>query len=306
MFWLSRYTLLFCLFLASCQLGSVNIYHHDLQIAVVDDLYEDYFNADTSWNDYFNYGHRYYQTGGQLPSGIEVTNSGRLIGIPRSLGGYNFEVSVYGINLDGSEDWIDSAWYTLFVTQESTNESCPQVDEENVSELYLCLGQIQKATLREGDLINFDVTFFVQQKYRSDYQISTIDYKIVYDPESFEPVSDSLNSSLLKEVANYADASIHFEPAEGELAVSVSAGDKKYLSWSGRLMTLPFRVKKDLSETSYPFVLNILSMDSLKENVDLPEMIDLDGRLDIDDPVVSETGSDNVSENSNSEETSTL
>ncbi len=275
------------LILSACHLGSVNIFHTDLQVAVVDDIYEDYFSIDTSWNDYFNYGHRFYLTDGEIPSGLEVTNGGRLLGIPRELGAFNFEISVYGINFNGSEDWIDSAWYTVFVTQDSTNEDCPTVTTQSASELFICLGHLQEETVNAAELINLDVQYSLPSELGNKYAINHIVFTINYDADSFEPVTDRLNSSLLKEVATHADATVAFENNPGSLVITLEAQHKDYtFSWPGRLMNIPLRAKKDLSESEYIFTANINTMTSKKDNVDLPEMIDLDGLLKVDDPIV--------------------
>jgi len=270
----------------ACVLGSATIDQDSMPVALLDELYDEYFDIDSNWNDFFNYDHVFYMTDGNLPAGLEVVESGRLIGIPYELGSFDFEVTVYGVDYDGYTDYLDSAWFTVFVTEPSTNTNCPSPDSETITEVYVCLGDIEEEQVEEGDDLSLDLNYYVRLHSGKTYSIQKMDFTLTYDATNFSVDDETLNSSMLREAATLYDATISVDSSvAGQLQVSIQSGSVKGFRRAGRLMDIPFTALADLSQSNYDFTLEVTEVLPLRETISLPEIIGLDGSLSVEDPI---------------------
>ncbi len=217
---------------------------------------------------------------GNLPDGMGITYDGYLIGSPEETGSFHFRVQIGDVadSEEENESFADSEWYTLFVTEASTNSNCPQPDEENVSEIYVCLGAVEESGLAAGDSFILDLNLYINPDKLKSYALKKLVISIAYDPAQFSVDNDTLNSSVLREAATHTSTGIDFDSTtSGVLKVTLTS--EKFFSRSGRYADLPFVLATDLADGDYNFSLSIESLSSSKDNVDLPDLIDEDGLL---------------------------
>lgn len=274
------------LILILCATGCYNnLKSTSLSTAVLDKNYSDTFLVDENdWN--VSWGDNQIAllvTDGSLPPGIELSGDGWLFGTPTAVGDFDFEVTAYTIHdsyFDDSEDDVygDSETFTLFVTETSTNLFCPDPSNTVVTETYLCLGDLTADYLEQDDAFFLDVNYFVDFNKGGDYDIRSIDFTIFYDPDNFAPVTEYLNSQILREAATRTGATVEFtEENPGELHVVLTAQSKN-LHKSGRIMDLPFYAVQNVPAGTYSFPITINSIVS-GSGENLPSEFEVDGQI---------------------------
>jgi hypothetical protein len=285
------------LLLSACM---TNLHSNSLKIGVLNVAYDDSFaveDAPWTWDD----GTALLVTGGSLPPGIQLTGNGQLIGTPTQIGDFSFSVTAYTFDNDwwGDDDDVyeDSEWYTLFVTETSTNANCPDPADELATEIYACLGEIEQDNLATGDTFTLDVNYFIDFNQGNSYDVFTLDFSVFYDEAAFAPVADALNSQILREAATRTNASVSFESLPGELRVIISAQTQN-LHKSGRLIDLPFTASTDTAAGVYPFtvVWNGIGQNSTKQT--LPTAVEIDGLVTVTDGVYEGALADETAEES--------
>lgn len=296
----------------------------NLSTSILNEYYQDSFvYSDNSWglDDLWDDDDILYaQTSGSLPSGVVIASSGQVVGTPTAVGNYEFRVTVYSIDdydiLNFADDiWshdsddddgvdADSQWFTLFVTERSTNPSCPEPNDETTVETYVCLGAIAANTLAQDETFTLDVNYFINFDNSFDHDIERVAFTIYYDAEKFAPVAESLNSQILRETATRATASVTFDNAvPGELGVVVTAGDKD-LHKSGRFIDIPFFALTDIAAGVYDFPIAIDEIASGDSEVTLPANIGIDGDVTVNESIEEEVEVE-TEEEITSEETET-
>ncbi len=268
-------------FLTSCTIGSVNLTHNSLQVALVDELYEDYLDMDVNWNNFFNVDVGLYVTAGDLPWGLEVTDGGRILGIPRELGSYDFKITAYAFDYYGASDYLDSAWYTLFITEASTNPDCASPDSVDHSDIFLCLGELDLTDVRAGDYLTLDLNYYVDPRKADSYAITEISFSIYYDETLFSFDDVGLISGQLREAAYESEATISFDTSTlGVLGVTLFS-DTDTFRRPGRLLDLSLLSLSDLLEGQYDLILTDISLTTENDASALPAITEVDGLLNI-------------------------
>ena len=250
-----------------------------LDTALVNQPYDYHFSVDPGWDDWWDdsFVVRVYE--GSLPAGMGVTADGELVGTPLELGDFDFRILVYDQDLFfENESWSDDEWFTLYVTEASTNSDCPSPDNEEVTEVALCLGSIETGELSAGDSVTLDVNFFVNADEAEHYDIRTLSFSVAYDPSLFAIDPASLNSTILREAATRSKATATYDTTvEGLLGVTLTEADKPF--WrAGRLFDLPFTAAADLPAAGYPFTLTIVEISGDR---DPSALLAIDGSLTI-------------------------
>lgn len=295
----------------------VNLQATNLSTALLDEYYQDgFFYNDNSWemDDWWDEDEILYaQTSGSLPSGVVIASNGQVVGIPTAVGNYEFRVTVYAIDdYDAfnfavdilSSDWddddddvdADSQWFTLFVTERSTNNACPAPNDETTVETYVCLGSIESDTLAQDDTFTLDVSYFINFDNSFDHDIERVAFTIYYDAAQFAPVEDGLNSQILRETATRATASVTFDnTVPGELGVVVTAGDKDFHK-PGRFIDIPFSALTNIAAGVYDFPIEIDEIASGDSEVTLPANIGINGNLTVTESIEEEITTDETVE----------
>lgn len=254
-----------------------------LSIAVLDESYSyslDFDEDSLSFSDDYIFS----LVGGDLPDGVYLTSYGTLEGTPEEYGVFEFKAKLYAIDEGYDDDDVDtdSEWYTLLVTEESSNESCPSPSDETTTETYVCLGEGWAEYLAADEEVEFDVNTFVNFDSAEDYEIEAVQFSITYDSDLFEPVDDELNSQILREAASIDEATVIFNNDNpGELTITLQTADENRLTHSGRVLDLPFRAKVDVPAGIYDFTVVIESIRSADPEVELPTNIAIDGELEV-------------------------
>lgn len=295
----------------------------NLSTSILNEYYQDSFvYSDNSWglDDLWDDDDILYaQTSGSLPSGVVIAANGQVVGTPTAVGNYEFRVTVYSIDdydfsnfIDDvwSNDWdddddvdADSQWFTLFVTERSTNPSCPEPNDETTVETYVCLSAIEADTLVQDETFTLDVNYFINFDNSFDYNIERIAFTVYYDAEKFAPVAESLNSQILRETATRATASVAFNnTVPGELSVVVTAGDKDFHK-SGRFIDIPFSALSNMEVGVYDFPIVIDEISSGDSEVTLPTSIGINGDLTVNESIEEEEVEIETEEEITSEET---
>lgn len=286
----------------------VNLQDTNLTTALLDEYYQDsfYYN-DSSWemDDWWDEDEILYsQTRGSLPPGVVISANGQIVGTPTAVGNYEFRVTVYSIDEYDTSDFFfdsfdddyyyddgvdaDSQWFTLFVTERSTNNSCPAPNDESTIETYVCLGSIEADTLAQDETFTLDVSYFINFDNSFDYDIERVAFTIYYDADLFAPVEDNLNSQILREAATRATASIAFDNTVlGELGVVVTAGDKDFHK-PGCFIDIPFAALTNIDAGVYDFPIEIDEITSGDNEVLLPANVGINGDLTVTESIEEE------------------
>lgn len=297
----------------------------NLSTSILNEYYQDSFvYSDNSWglDDLWDEDEILYaQTGGSLPSGVVIASNGQVVGTPTAVGNYEFRITVYSIDdydfsnfADDlwSNDWdddddvdADSQWFTLFVTERSSNPFCPEPNDETTVETYVCLGSVEADTLAQDDTFTLDANYFINFDNSFDYDIERVAFTIYYDAEKFAPVAESLNSQILRETATRATASVAFDNAvPGELGVVVTAGDKDFHK-SGRFLDIPFTALTNIEAGVYDFPIAIDEIASGDSEVTLPTNIGINGDVTVNESIEEEEVEIETEEEITTEETET-
>lgn len=272
-----------------------NLQSSSLKIALLDQAYSDNFIVS---DDPFTWDANtaLLVTSGSLPSGIDLTGNGELIGTPTQVGDFNFRVTAYSYSYDvwsddGDDVDADSEWYTLFVTEANTNPLCPNPDDEVATEIFICLGTLERDNLATGSELDLDVNYFIDFNKGNGYDVFTLDFSVLYDDTNFSAVDDLLNSQILREAATRTDASVSFDSQPGELRVVVSASTKN-LHKSGRLIDIPFTAIQDVAAGASTFTVMINSIGQQSTKNALPNFVEIDGTVTVTDGVYEDVATE--------------
>lgn len=253
-----------------------------LSVALVNESYTENLIYEDSWYS-INDDVLLTLSHGALPPGILLSAYGTIAGTPTSVGNYEFRVTAYSIYNDFFDDddsvSEDSEWFTLFVTEPSSNPDCPSPNEETLEETYFCLGEIESDGLTEGEDFILDVNYYVNLRKAEDYNIHTIDLSILYDPNLFTIDSNKINSTMLREAATRAGATISFDTSiPGELRLSLHGNNKSFHK-PGRLLDIPLTARSTIGSGEYDF--QIVVNDLVPEDSDssLPALTEIDGKI---------------------------
>ncbi|MCP5464183.1 MAG: putative Ig domain-containing protein [Deltaproteobacteria bacterium] len=275
---ISLICLISLIFLTNC---GAKIYEETLNIAVLNQNYNEHLYAvDQDLEVVERSDMVFTKTKGNLPSGIALDAEGYLTGIPTEVGNFEFQVTVYAIdNYFGSDNVTEDAeWFTLFVTEASSNAACPNPDNETSSEIFICAGSIETNDLEEGDELNVDINLHVQLSKAKKYDIEEIRFMISYDDSLFRVDENALNSLLLREAATRSEASVRFETnVSGDIIVALTAQGENFHK-PGRIIDLPL-VLIDTPEdgAEADFTVTILAIESGNNDADLPDFVAIDG-----------------------------
>ncbi len=261
-----RYTLLILsiLFAANCA-PTPALYSEKIPIALVDEDYSYQFEAVVN-------GDRdrlsYEIIDGDLPEGFTLITEGELTGKASATqtGLYSVNVaSTYDVSdfvefmsgvgmimdvacdIDSECDNEDTSSHSrdtfeLFVTEPSSNPSCPLPDDETTTGLYICLGELTADDLDSENNLILDVTLFEGYEAAEDSELSQIDLELAYDSAVFEVDQDQMNQDILRESAGYTESTIQIDAATpGIISISLTAQDKSF-SMSGRLLDIPLHL----------------------------------------------------------------
>lgn len=254
------------------------------------------FAEDDSWSLYDNSYLFFVQSRGHLPGGVFVEPNGTIYGVPTEVGNFEFRVTVYVFESYDLWDLFfydsyyddytsaDSEWYTLFVTESSTNSDCPSPANETTKETFVCLGSPEVETLAEDENFDLDINFFVDFQKSKEYAINVIDITIHYDDALFKIDSNFLNSQILREAATRINSTVSFDDdTPGELRIIVTGHDSNFHK-SGRLMDLHFTTLQDIAAGDYDFTLTINNISSVSNN-SLPTTVAVDGMLTVEEDI---------------------
>ncbi|MBI4411230.1 MAG: hypothetical protein HY541_01950 [Deltaproteobacteria bacterium] len=276
-------------FLSAC-FSRIDLKGHTLPTALLNEYYTYSFELHAGWADFWDSSMSTQWYGGVLPSGIGIASNGLLFGTPQEPGDFEFRVLAQDDDFFDDESWSDAEWFTLFVTEPSTNEDCPQPDDETTEGIYLCLGDVGEESLNTGDSFSLDGGYFVNLDNGGRYDILTLSFTITYDSASFAVDAETLTSSLLREAASRAHASVSYNTeTAGQLGVTITTTDKPFIR-AGRIIDIPFTALLDLNQEEYSFTLTIDAVTPQHDETELPEIIAVDGTLTIDEPAGDETG----------------
>lgn len=288
---MKRYFFIFpLLFFFTISCGN-NLHSTSLKTAVLNESYYDsLFLEEDFW--YWDDDIAFVLKKGGLPPGIFLGSNGTLSGTPTAVGDFGFVVTAYTFDnnfFDEDEVYEDSEWFVLFVTESSTNVSCPSPGDTTTNEFHICLGSLEEESLTTGDTLTLDVNYFIDFNKASDYSIYSLEFSIYYDTENFSFPDELLTSQTLRETATRTNALVTFsKPTEGELNIRIEA-QAKDLHKSGRLLDLPLTVNQDLAAGDYDFTVSILDIGSSKSDVNLPGLVEIDGVVSVEEDAVSET-----------------
>ncbi len=290
------YLLLAALVILGTSCGA-NLYEATLSIAVVDEPYSYSLTAvDEDWELFDSSDLVFSYSSGSLPSGVVVGSNGEIAGTPTELGNFEFRVTVYAIDNDWYDWWYDdcwygcwyddgvtedSEWYTLFVTEDSTNEDCPSSDNETTTELYVCLGNVEVESLSESEEFVLDINYFIDFDNAEDYDIEYIEFTVYYDSDTLAIDSNDLTSQSLREAATRTNATVTFDDLEADtLTIGVTGVDKSFHK-SGRFIDLPFYALADVDAGELIFDIDIVSVISGNEETTLPTAYGIAGSLTV-------------------------
>lgn len=288
-----------------------NLHVATLTTAVVNEPYNFYLSAeDESWDWFDDSTMLFGVSGGYLPAGVALSSNGVLTGTPLEIGNFEFRITAYAIDDDWG-DWYydddddvtsDSEWYTLFVTERSTNGDCPNPSSTGVTEAYICLGAPEEETLVEGESFTLDINYFIEHAKAVGYDIWQLDFSISYDPSLFAVDPDYLGSNSLRETATRAGATVDFDTGTDGVVRIVLTGGHKSFHKSGRIIDLPFIALTDIPAGDYDFNLSVNGLASDNAGDNLPNTFEIDGFLSVYEDVIEEENAEDPVDESVSDE----
>ncbi len=285
-------SVVFTLFIMSC---GAKLHTATLTVGVLDEPYSFYLAAeDESW-DWFDQSYMVFSvTEGFLPYGIALSSNGMITGTPVEVGNFEFRATAFAIDdgwgyyYDDDDVTSDSEWYTLFVTEKSTNDDCPSPNSTAVTESYICLGAPRVQNLAAGESFILDANYFVEYSKANSYDIWQMDFTIEYDPTLFTINSNDLGSVSLREAATRSGATVDFiTSTEGSVRVIISGVNKSFHK-SGRILDLPFEALTDIPAGEHDFNLTVNSISSDNSDDNLPDTFAVQGFLTVSEDIVIE------------------
>ncbi|MBU0504471.1 MAG: putative Ig domain-containing protein [bacterium] len=287
--WLPLLSIYLISLLASC---GANLHKANLTIGLLEEPYSFFLSAEDESYQLFDSSELLFShSGGELPNGIVIGSSGEIAGTPTELGDFDFRVTAYAIDDDWGDWYFDNSgdditsdheWYTLFITEQSSNENCPLPSNENTTGIYVCAGTLYFDSLHQGDKAVLDISYFIDFDEANNYGISSLTFTILYDTDFFYLDSNTLTSSILREAANIADATVDFDTTtEGSITIEVSSVDKEF-NRSGRMLDLSFYASQDIEESSHNITITIDQVKTTNEDIELPDFYAVDGSLIIE------------------------
>ncbi|OVE82610.1 hypothetical protein BVY03_00555 [bacterium K02(2017)] len=265
----------------------IDVVQSNLSIAVLDEPYAFQLQSrDEGLNwDLFDDSLQFYsQTSGYLPAGMYITSNGAVVGTPSQLGNYEFRVTLHDVDYSYTGDdevYSDREWFTLFVTESSTNTACPKPNDETTKEIYLCVGDIASEELFENDEVSLDINYFIDFDFADEYAVDRISFTIFYDPTLFAIDDSRLNSLTIREAASRAQSTVHYvNTTPGELQVVIDA-ELFTLHKPGRLLDLPLRALRDMANESFDFNISVQEVVNLENGISLPTIHEVHGGITI-------------------------
>ena len=262
----------------------VSLQQDRMPIALLNEPYQESFDINNEfWSSYFTTA-----DGGDLPAGIGVASNAWIMGTATELGHYEFHISLYSyensfFNDDGG--YVDGEWFTLFVTEPSTNEACPSPQNENIKEVYVCAGKLSQETVENGDEFDLDIEYLANWNDSADFDITAVNFTIGFDAASVTPITDDLNSTLLREVASHFGSTVAFDTTvPGQLNVVVTASTEQ-LRIPGRLMNIPFEALANLPVGDYAFTITLNSITQGEDAKSTPTLLGVDGMITAEEDV---------------------
>lgn len=230
---------------------------------------------------------------GELPDGIGLSSNGELFGTPTEVGNFQFKVGAYEVSggniWDSNSDDVDydSEWFTLFVTEKSTNESCPNPGSSSVNDIYLCAGIIEEETIEEGDELILDINFFVNYDDGISYDITVIDFTITYDAAAFAIGDDATSGDFLREAATRQDATVDIDTSvAGQIRIILEAQTDQFHA-GGRMIDLPLTALGNLAQGDYNFTITTNAITS-NSDATLPDISIVNGTVSVTEGFDSE------------------
>jgi hypothetical protein len=285
--------ILFVLLQATVSCGT-NLFEETLNVALIDEVYTYELEVDESgwdWLDWSNETFLFAVTEGSLPSGVVLATSGTLSGTPTEVGNFEFRIAAYEVDQGWGDDDVssDREWFTLFVTEASTNEDCPLPTTRDTIENYLCLGDIEAETLTADESFDLDINYYTNVDEAEGYNIKTISFAITYDTDYFVLDEDELTSQILREAATRSEATISFDNSVAGTLIITLLGTSKSFHKPGRLIDLPFYAIQDVPAGEYAFGLTITALISDNDDQDLPDSFEVDGSITVESDVEEES-----------------
>ncbi|EKD51842.1 MAG: hypothetical protein ACD_62C00170G0016 [uncultured bacterium] len=274
-----------------CSACGANLYSESLSIALVNEQYTyQLYAEDESWSVFDDALLLFAQTGGVLPDGVSVGSNGLISGVPTEVGNFEFRITAYAIDdewdvwddccEDDEDVTSDREWFTLFVTEASTNEYCPWPNDEQTSGLYFCAGNLVQTSLNADESVDLDITYFIDFNNAKGYAIDTLEFTVFFDPEFFYVESSTLSSQILREAATRAGASLEITIGDDYVTFFVQGQDMDF-NRSGRLVDLPIFASQNLAEGDYYFPIIIDQIGSSTNEGSFPTAYEVDGFLTI-------------------------
>lgn len=288
----------FLLNLSAC---GVDLFCDRLSIAVLDEEYSEFLGADDNdWSLWGNEDMVFDFVGGDLPDGLSISSDGEITGIPTEVGIFEFEVRAYALDYgwgswDSENDDVDydDEWFTLLVTEASTNGNCPAPDDETTTETYLCVGTPSATTVALDEAVAMDINWFFGFGNARDYNIDTVDFTITYDTTYWSIDTNELNSQILREAVTEAEQESSFDGSTvGQIRVILTAGEDEEFSASGRVMDLNFYAIQNIPAGEYPITITLNSIVSGSDDVSLPTTIEIDGSITVEETIAEEAEAD--------------
>lgn len=294
-------TLLIIFVLFQFSACGVNLMSGRLGIAVFDKEYSEYLGADDNdWTIWGNEEMLFDLVDGSLPGGLSLSSNGEISGTPSEIGIFEFEVRAYSIEY-GWNSWddeyddvsYDDEWFTLLVTEESTNVNCPSPDDETTTETYLCVGTPSATTVAQNEAVEMDINWFFNFDEAENFNINTVDFTITYDYTYWLIDTDELNSQILREAVTEADQESSFDGnTVGQVRVILTAGEDDEFIASGRVMDLNFYAIQDIPAGEYPITITVNSIVSGSDDVSLPATMEVDGSITVEETIAEEAEED--------------
>lgn len=265
---------------ASC---GANLHQATLDVALLNEPYLFYLSAeDESWRFFDQTTMVFSLTAGQLPPGITLGSNGQIAGSATLVGNYNFRVTAFAIDENfWHDDYVtrDSEWYTLFVTEPSTNDDCPLPNNRTLTGIFLCAGFIEAQNVSKETQINLDINYFVDLNRSKKYTIDQISFHLLYDSENFEPATNTLTSASLREAATRSGGTMQIEIIEpGDLLITIQGLNDSFHK-AGRLLDIRFVVLNDLEDADYEFIIEDIILDSSNHDPNWPDPDAIQGLL---------------------------
>lgn len=262
---------------------STNIKSEALPVGVLDESYSYTFDLENGglWS---NGDLLTSLVDGQLPSGVVISANGQLTGIPNEVGNFEFKVRVYELTRSYDEDDIssDSEWFTLFVTENSTNANCPEVNS-TTGGLYICGGALNLTNVLAADTFDLDINFFISYADPEGIKPKSLTFLVEFDSTLFALDDQALNATILREAATRKDgttATFNTNTA-GQLLVTITAENS--FEAPGRFMNLPFRAQTDIPVGDYEFAITLQTVtDSNGSSISSDQIFDVNGSLTVE------------------------